>query len=150
MPRPRSQLISLSDTPYYHCVSRCVRRAFLCGKDDYSGQCFEHRREWLEEQLLLVADVFAIKICAYAIMSNHYHVVLNVRTDLAQSWTPKEVAERWHKLFCGTAMSTKFLKGVELSKVENLALKPLILLWRERLTDIFWLVILDKGAHKCT
>ncbi|MDG1906491.1 MAG: hypothetical protein P8I38_12780 [Arenicella sp.] len=150
MPRPRSQLISLSDTPYYHCVSRCVRRAFLCGKDDYSGKCFEHRREWLEEQLLLVADVFAIKICAYAIMSNHYHVVLNVRTDLAQSWTPKEVAERWHKLFCGTAMSTKFLKGVELSKVENLALKPLILLWRERLTDIFWLVILDKGAHKCT
>ncbi|WP_442866193.1 hypothetical protein [Aeromonas sp. QDB30] len=41
----RSRQISLQDTPYYHVVSRCVRRAFLCGEDAHSGQSYEHRRQ---------------------------------------------------------------------------------------------------------
>ena len=76
MTQPRSTLISLADTPYYHCVSRCVRQAFLCGKDRKAGKSYEHRREWLEKKLLNTAESFAIKVCAYAVMSNHYHVVL--------------------------------------------------------------------------
>jgi hypothetical protein len=31
MPKPRSSQVSLIDAAYYHCVSRRVRRAFLCG-----------------------------------------------------------------------------------------------------------------------
>ena len=50
MTRPRSSLISLADTPWYHVVNRCVRRAFLCGRDAVSGQSFEHRRGWIETQ----------------------------------------------------------------------------------------------------
>jgi hypothetical protein len=64
MPQARKRLISLIDTPFYHCVSRCVRRSYLCGVDDYSGQNYEHRRGWVEELLLYLSSVFAIDSAA--------------------------------------------------------------------------------------
>ena len=58
MPKPRKSLISLQDTPYYHCVSRCVRRTFLCGVDESTGKSYEHRRGWIEDKMLALAKVF--------------------------------------------------------------------------------------------
>ena len=81
MPKPRKSLISLQDTPYYHCVSRCVRRTFLCGVDESTGKSYEHRRGWIEDKMLALAKVFAIDICAYAVMSNHTHLVLHIDAD---------------------------------------------------------------------
>ena len=59
MPKPRKTLITVESTPYYHCVARCVRRAFLCGVDSVSGHNYEHRRAWLEDSLLELPKVFA-------------------------------------------------------------------------------------------
>ena len=118
MTLPRKNLISLSDTPYYHCVSRCVRRAFLCGLDHYSGKSYEHRRGWLEFLLLKAANIFAIRLCSYAVMSNHYQLVLHVRPDLANDWSELDVVKRWHRLFNPTLFSQRFVDGESLREVE--------------------------------
>jgi len=138
MPRARNTIISLNDTPYYHCVARCVRRAFLCGIDHYSGNNYQHRRQWLEEKLHTTASAFAIKLCAYAIMSNHYHVVLHVRADLAKEWSNLEVVQRWHSLFSGNLLSQRFLSNEALSDIQSDLLAKDIEIWRARLCDISW------------
>jgi len=76
MASPRYSQLSLDDTPWYHCVSRCVRRAYLCGHDDQSGQSYEHRRHWVMQRIKQLAGVFTIDVAAYAVMSNHYHIVV--------------------------------------------------------------------------
>ncbi len=76
MTRPRSSLISLSDTPWYHVVNRCVRRAFLCGADDVTGQNFDHRRGWIETRIRELASVFTIDVAAYAVNIKDTHVCL--------------------------------------------------------------------------
>ena len=139
MPKPRKLLIAVESTPYYHCVARCVRRAFLCGIDSVTGNNYEHRRAWLEDRLLELPNVFAIDIAAYAIMSNHYHVILHINTERAKNWTDYEVVERWHQLFNGTVLSQKYLKDEgKLSKVEALVFQETIDKWRLRLQDISW------------
>jgi REP element-mobilizing transposase RayT len=105
MPQPRRNQVSLVDTPYYHCVTRCVRRSFLCGVDSYSGQSYEHRRGWVEKRLLFLSTLFAIDICSYAVMSNHVHVVVHVDKDEALSWDVDEVLRRYHKLHNGTLLT---------------------------------------------
>jgi hypothetical protein len=82
-----------------HCIARCVRRAFLCGDDPLTGKNHDHRKEWIRAQLQKLASFFAIEVCGYAVMSNHLHVVLRVRPDLAREWTDDEVALRWRLLF---------------------------------------------------
>ncbi len=138
MPRARSTLVSLDTTPYFHCTSRCVRRAFLCGKDRYSGRSFEHRRQWIEDRLGALASVYAIDIAAYAVMSNHYHVVLHVNREQSLDWSDAEVIERWHRLFKGSALSRRFSRDEPLEQAEQLALAEQVAEWRQRLSSISW------------
>jgi hypothetical protein len=81
--------VSADEVGLYHCVARCVRRAFLCELDVESGHDYEHRKEWIRERLEELATVFAIDICGCAVMSNHIHLVLRVRPDLARGWSFK-------------------------------------------------------------
>ena len=74
----RKRQVSLVDTKYYHFISRCVRRVFLCGEDHFTSKSYAHRRGWVEEKLLMLAKAFCIDVCAYAVMSNHTHLVLYV------------------------------------------------------------------------
>ena len=78
MTRPRKELSSLADTPYYHITSRRVRRAFLCEVDHYSGKHCEHRRQWVVDRARLLSSILAIDVCAHAVMNNHYHLVFKL------------------------------------------------------------------------
>ncbi|MFA0441910.1 transposase [Vibrio sp. 10N.222.51.C12] len=138
MTQARSTQVSLQDTAHYHCISRCVRRAFLCGEDAYSGKSFEHRRLWIVERVRLLSQVFAVDVCAYAIMSNHYHLVLHVDTALAQSWSDEEVVKHWTMLYKAPVLVERWLAGDLKSKAEIAVTCTLIDEWRERLTDISW------------
>jgi hypothetical protein len=138
MTRSREIQISLESAPYYHCISRCVRRAWLCGKDPYTGQRFEYRQECLLDRLQGLVDIFAIDLCAYAILSNHYHVVLHVDADKAKGWTERQVIEQWNRLYNSHMLADRYLAGEVLSKAELEALSELIEVWRSRLCDISW------------
>ena len=134
----REHQIHIETTPYYHCVSRCVRRAFLCGKDKYNGKCYEHRRQWIVDKIKQLSNLFAIDICAYAVMSNHYHLVLHVNQHNVSAWSMDEVIDRWCALFSGHLLVKRYKQGESLSDVERNAVSDIVELWRSRLSDISW------------
>src|SRR5688500_12340933 len=138
MTRRRSALISLETTPYYHCISRCVRRAFLFGLDPVSGKSLNHRKPWLVERFKLLSDVFAINIAAYAVMSNHYHLVLHVDHVRAQAWSDAEVVTRWTRLYRGPKLAQRYLAEQALSDEELQRMNRFITEWRSRLYSISW------------
>ena len=96
---PRHQLVDPTTPGYYHCITRCVRRAFLCGLDPLSGRSFDHRKTWIESRLIELAEIFGVGLYAYAVMSNHVHAVVHVDPGTAAGWPDSEVAERWVRLF---------------------------------------------------
>ncbi|MBM7127754.1 hypothetical protein [Dyella flava] len=69
---PRHHIVAPEAAGFFHCVSRCVRRAFLCGEDAYSGRSYEHRRAWVEERLLMLAECFAVGLYAYAVTNSGF------------------------------------------------------------------------------
>ena len=135
---PRSQLICSEATPYYHIVSRCVRRCYLCGTDEHTQQNYEHRRGWIEDKLKQLSTIFCIDICAYAIMNNHYHLVLNIDCDGVKKLTDIEVAERWCSLHEMPVLMHRYLTQQDTHSSTKAVCQHIISEWRERLSSISW------------
>jgi hypothetical protein len=130
MPVPRARQVCLDATPYYHCISRCVRRAFLCGDDPLTSTNFDHRRGWIAERLAALVGIFAIDVCAYGLMSNHFHVVLHVDRLRAAAWSAAEVVARYRRLFPHAVRQADLLpEAARTATVDR---------WRARLTDLSW------------
>ncbi|NRA85027.1 MAG: transposase [Gammaproteobacteria bacterium] len=153
MTRARYSQIDLSETTFYHVINRCVRRSFLCGEDRYSHKNYDHRRQWLIDRIKLLSQVFAIDIAAYAIMSNHYHLVLHVDQHRAKNWSQEEVIQRWLMLFGEHPLVTDYLDKQETEQefdakssqktdysgnAKPTAAIVIIEKWRSRLYDISW------------
>jgi len=132
---PRHAQVSLQETPYYHCVSRCVRRGWLYGYDQYAGKDYSHRKQWIIDRMSELVGVFSIEICSYAVMSNHYHLSLFVDVKRAADWTDQEVVGRWTALHKMPELVRRFLE-MEVSPAEQDAAQLIIDTWRKRLTSI--------------
>ena len=138
MTRPRKELVCVDDTPYYHTTSRCVRRSFLCGLDPVSGNDYEHRRLFIEQRIHLLSSIFAIDIAAYAVMSNHIHLVVKLDPSAANIWSVDEVLLRWTSLFKGPNLIQKFCRGDRLDSAEQALCTKLSQTYRERLSNLGW------------
>ncbi|MCQ4167686.1 hypothetical protein [Tahibacter harae] len=112
-----------------------MRRAFLCGDDALTGRNFEHRKVWVRERLHLLGACFAVAIHAYAVMSNHLHIVLQVDAAVSAAWSDEEVASRWIRLFPpreGADEASDVKRQALLADPERLARL------RARLGDLSW------------
>jgi len=118
-----------------------VRRAFLCGRDDYSGRDYEHRRGWIRDRLRELAGLYAVELHAYAVMSNHLHLVLRTLPGRVAGWSDQEVARRWLRIFPGQT-GTRVAGKPPLSEEVAVAIlcrdRDKLVLCRERLADLSW------------
>ena len=136
MPMPRKSLVSIDTTPSYHVVSRCVRRTFLFGVVD--NKDFSHRRNAIVAKLAELTQLFCIDISAYAIMSNHYHLVVRVQKKRALDLSIADVAARWSALFTLPVLAKRYLDDETMSQAEIDEAMRQIELRRARLYDLSW------------
>ncbi len=142
MTRAHSSILSSCQPGFYHCVTRCVRRSWLCGVDPLAGVDDGARKAMLEARIMELGSIFALGIYSFAVMSNQVHVVLSVEPDAASQWGKEAVVDRWLRLFPARQGDTR---------ERELMLKSAIAIEtrRQRLTDISWFMrCLDEHAAR--
>jgi REP element-mobilizing transposase RayT len=128
----RSHLVDVSITRWYHCITRCVRRALLLGEGPAD------RKLWIDHRLKELADIFAISVGGFSVLDNHLHLLVRLDPDTANGWSHEEVVRRWGRLFPPRDKSRKRLPVSE----EWIALRLKDVQWvakaRERLQSLSW------------
>ncbi len=137
MTYPRSHLVD-PEGGVYHVTTRCVRQAFLCGLDRLTGKDFNHRQQWVEDRILLLAEKCPVDIYGYSIMSNHYHIVLNIEANRVAQWSDAEVADRWILLNAREVDRTNHLEEDAYKKAAILASPARIKAIRKNLGSLSW------------
>ncbi len=134
----RSDVFHHNEVGVAHCVQRCVRRAFLAGKDAVTGKTYEYRRDWIRKRMELLASVFGLDVLTYAVMSNHLHIMLRTRPDVVKTWNDEEIARRWLRLFPGRRLEDFLGEPTKQDIANAIGNAKKIAEWRKRLSDISW------------
>ena len=136
---PRSDVLDPMQIGICHCWNRCVRRAFLCGKDPRTGKNYDHRRDWIQDRLTLLARLFAIEVGFHAELTNHIHLVLRNRPDVVETWANEDVVRRILTIHALTRHFEHRLPEVRESEVKITARDAKkVAEFRRRLSDISW------------
>jgi hypothetical protein len=135
----RREIVREGEPGIFHCWSRCVRRAYLLGKDPLTGKNHDHRRQWVIDRLQLLVANFVIDACFLAVLSNHLHLVLRTTPRLVKRMGSREVARRWLRVFPGRrVLDENWIEPTE-EQVEALAAdKEKIKTLRKRLANVSW------------
>lgn len=135
---PRSRYVKDDEVGVYHCTSRCVRRAFLCGRDPVTNRDFSHRKQWIVDRLQFLSGIFAIQVFSYSVLETHYHSILRTRPDIANTWSDLEVATRWVTL-CPKHRKVKGIMIPIEDQIHALLDSPkMIAKLRKRLSSLSW------------
>jgi hypothetical protein len=70
-------------TRWYHCITRCVRRAFLLGE----GEGTAGRKLWIDRRLQDLAAIFSIAVGGCSVRDNHLHVLVRLDPEVAAGWS---------------------------------------------------------------
>lgn len=89
----RFRNVDLQCTRWYHCIGRCVRKAFLLADEVHD------RKSWIDNRLKQLEAIFAISVGGFSNLDNHLHLLLRVDPDIARDWSDHEVATRWLELY---------------------------------------------------
>jgi len=135
----RVEVFAADELAIVHVINRTVRRCFLMGDDPLTGKNYDHRKAWMERELEHLARFFSIDLLGYAILSNHFHLVLRSRPDVVAQWDDREVARRWLML-CPKRRNAENNPAepneFELNTITNDPVKLKVI--RSRLSDISW------------
>ncbi|NCD34542.1 MAG: transposase [Spartobacteria bacterium] len=137
----RREIIDYGESGTYHCISRCVRRAFLCGIDKWSGRSYEYRRNWVRDRVKAMSETFAMDVLAFSVMSNHFHLVLRNDVDREKGWTDGEVVRRWLSVYPKHHMRPDGTYVYETRPEDVVCVleeEGRVDVLRERLSDISW------------
>lgn len=88
--------------------------------------------------MLELTNIFAVSLYAYAVMDNHYHLVLRLEPQLPLKWTDEEVAERWLLAYPGWLDNSENSQLRELKKQAILADTQRLKKYRQRLGSLSW------------
>ncbi len=139
MVRPRSLVQPEGKLGTYHVISRCTRRAFLLG----DGRCY--RRAWVTGELSELLSTFSIDLLAYAVMSNHVHLILRPRPDLVENWDAERVARAGMRhMPVRTGVANECLPVTPEIVSQFASQRPWVAEYRSRLSSVSWLMRLFK------
>jgi hypothetical protein len=150
--RRRSDIVQPLKVGAYHCIARCVRRAYLCGQDPLTGKDYTHRRKWITDCEKHLAGLFAIEVGFHAELVNHIHVEMRNRPDIVEIWSDEDVVRRWLSITHLAKSKDGTLRDISPGQIAIEKSRPgRVQELRERLSDPSWFmaVLEEHIARRC-